>query len=218
MLLKSYQELEDDRNRELETEMFQKDKCAHCGIIKQHAGEGGYLPDGRWYHNWNCRTELVGAGKLFTAKISTWKRTVDFFTALGLMENTVLISVMRGNWRYLPKDAPIIKLNNLGPSIELHKETRAFEKGNETDPQKILEFQIRYSTLYVQQIGSYVNDNGTIGAEQELEYIKHLINSGKNVVLMCICKPGDFCHRVHLKEWFTLWPETMDNIVGELVL
>ena len=218
MKLKSKQEIVDVWNDELETGIFEKVKCANCGITKIHAGQGDFLPDGRWFHSWKCRIKLVGPGKLFTAKISNWKRIVEFFTTLGLIENTVLISAMRGNWRFLPKDAPVQKLKNLGPSIELHKETQTLLKRGVTDPQKLLAFQIRYSTLYVEQLGSYCNDDGTMGAEQELEYIKRLIESGKNVVLMCICKPGDFCHRVHLKEWFTLWPETWDNIVGELVL
>lgn len=218
MKIKSYQELEEDRERELSTGMFNLDNCAHCGITKNHAGEGGYLPDGRWFHNWNCRTELVGAGKLFTAKITKWKRVQDFFTALGLKNDTVLISVMRRTYRYLPKNHPIKKFENLGPDIDLHRETREFLKSEETDPQKILAFQIRYSTIYVEGLGSRSNDDGTMGGEQELEYIKRLIKGGKNVVLMCICDPDKFCHRHHLKEWFTLWPETQGNIVGELIL
>ena len=219
MKMKTYKELEDDRERELTTEMFNLDKCAHCGITKQHAGEGGYLPDGRWFHNWNCRTELVGAGKLFTAKITTWNKVVDFFTALRLTNDTVLISVMRRTWRYLPKDAPVKRFENLGPDTELFKETREFLlEDNEHDPERILQFQIRYSTLYVEGLGSHVNDDGTMGGEQELEYIKRLVKSGKNVVLMCICDPHEFCHRTHLKEWFSIWPETEGQIVGELIL
>ncbi len=218
MKLKSYQELEDDRNRELETDMFQHDKCAHCGITKQHAGEGGYLPDGRWFHNWNCRTELVGAGKLFTARINTWEKVEKFFTALGLINDTVLISVMRRTWRYIPLTAPIKRLERLGPPIELHEEAQKFIKSKEDDPKIILDFQIRYSTIYTSYLENYVQDDGTVGAEQELEHIKRLLQSGKNVVLMCLCKPFTFCHRIHLKHWFSQWPESFHRIVGELVL
>lgn len=220
MKLKTYQELENDREKELETGTFERVRCANldCGCCKASPGEGGYLPDGRWFHCWNCRTALVGAGKLFTAKITSWNNIVKFFTELGLIEETVLISVMRTNWRFLPKHAPIKHVPQLAPPIELRNETKSFYKTISPDHKELLAFQIRYSTIFVQYLEGWLNDDGTMGAEQELQDIIGLLRENKNVVLMCICDPFDFCHRIHLKEYLSQNPGIEERIVGELIL
>ena len=212
MKLKSYQELEEERKYEMELGAFVKVKCANCGITKQHPGEGGFLPDDRWFHCWNCRTALIGPGKLFTARITDWEKLVDFFTHTSLIEDTILISVMRRTWRFLPKEAPVLQMNNLGPSPKLHRETQAFMKSNKAELAKERAFQIRYSARYIHYLESGFGN-------QEIEYILRQLRAEKNVVLLCICdlKLKQFCHRLLLKEWLGTIPDIEKRIVGELV-
>lgn len=185
--------------------------CANCGCKKVTPNEGDYLPDGRWFHCWNCRKELVGPGKLFTAKITSWKKIQKFFEDLNLDEQTVLISVMRNTWRFLPKDAQVIKMENLGPPVPLFKETRKFFKsGDIEDRDKEIPFNIHYSVHYME----HLTNGKTI---QQLEYIKRLLDNEKNIVLMCICDPNAFCHRLHLKEYIAMKYGMENRIARELV-
>jgi len=147
--------------------------------------------------------------KLYTAKI------YDSLRISKAMPDAVQLCIQRRPWRYIRKDAGVIKFPALGPPLELHKYTqevlRIIEEGD-AEESEIVNFQTYYAAKYL----SYVILDDDIGDELS-EIRRYLIDLKRDVILECSCLAGQFCHRLLLYHLLIDW-HGLEFAGGELEL
>ena len=132
------------------------------------------------------------------------------------MPDAKQVCIQRRPWRYIRKDAEVIRFPTLGPPIELHRYAqevlRIIEEGG-ADESEIVNFQAYYAARYINYLSYKVTliDRDTIAKtpHAELQEVRrYLFDLKKDVVLECSCPAGQFCHRLllyHLLiDWFGL--------------
>ena len=126
------------------------------------------------------------------------------------MPDAKQICIQRRPWRYIRKDAEVIRFTALGPPVDLHNYTqkvlRIIEEGG-TIESEIVNFQTYYAAKYLSYIIIGIDDDGPPDGEiAEIRRLVDLLNM--DVILECSCEPGQFCHRLllyHLLiDWFGL--------------
>lgn len=146
-------------------------------------------------------------GKLYTARV------YDSLKIRKAMPDAVQVCVQRQPWRYIRKDAEVIRLPTLGPPIELHRYAqevlRIIEEGG-ADESEIVNFQAYYAAKYIRYLSYMVvlNDRELIGKtphDELLEVRNYLVNLKRDVILECSCAAGQFCHRLLLYHLLIDW-------------
>lgn len=101
--------------------------------------------------------------------------------------------------RYLPKYLDLekygfIHLPDIAPSVELLKEVKAYKDNGIFDEEL---FNSWFKPAYSKEIATFLR-------QKNLQIIKDLLESGTNVVAMCVCGKSskNICHRLVIGELF----------------
>ena len=145
--------------------------------------------------------------KLYTARI------YDSLHIRKAMPDAVQICVQRRPWRWIRKEAEVIKSPALGPPVELHKYAqevlRIIEEGG-ADESEIVNFQAYYAARYLNYLSYKValSDKDAIAKTPHVELQevrRYLFDLKKDVILECSCPAGQFCHRLLLYHLLINW-------------
>jgi len=133
--------------------------------------------------------------KLYTARV------YDSLKIRKAMPDAVQICIQRRPWRYIRKDAKVVRFTALGPPVDLHNDSQEFlehiRKYDWPFEPKALTFQTRYAARYLSYIILGIDEDGP--PEGEMNEIRQLLSELKrDVILECSCDAGQFCHRLLL--------------------
>lgn len=152
--------------------------------------------------------------KLYTARI------YDSLRIRRAMPDAVQLCIQRRPWRYIRKDAGVIKFPALGPQLNLHRETREFLARVEAEgasESEVLDFQMRYAARYLTYVITGNDDVNGQTADELMEINRYLQDLKRDVILECSCDAGQFCHRLLLYHLLIDWIGE-EFAGGELVL
>jgi len=138
--------------------------------------------------------------KLYTARV------YDSLKIRRAMPDARQICIQKRPWRYIRKDAEVIRFPALGPPKYLHKYTqevlRIIEEGGAAESE-IVDFQTHYAAKYLSYIILGIDDDGP--PDGEIAEIRSLLCEKGDVVLECSCDAGQFCHRLLLYHLLIDW-------------
>jgi len=141
--------------------------------------------------------------KLYTAKI------YDSLRIHKAMPDAVQICIQRRPWRWIRKDAGVIKSPALGPPLDLHKDTREFLKRFQSwegvAESEVVDFQTRYAARYLSHILVGSDDDRPLDEDELMEIRRYLFGLKRDVILECSCNAGQFCHRLLLYHLLIGW-------------
>jgi len=138
--------------------------------------------------------------KLYTARI------YDSLKIRKAMPDAKQVCIQRRPWRYIRKDAEVIRFTALGPPVDLHKDTQEFLKRAEkwgVLESETLTFQTRYAAKYLSYIIIGIDDDGP--PDGEIAEIRSFLCENGDVILECSCAVGQFCHRLLLYHLLIDW-------------
>jgi len=141
--------------------------------------------------------------KLYTAKV------YDSLKIRKMMPDAKQICIQRQPWRYIRKDAKVIRFTALGPPKALHKyaqEVLRIIKEGGADESEIVNFQTYYAAKYLSYVIVGIDEDGP--PDGEIAEIRSFLCENGDVILECSCDARQFCHRLllyHLLiDWFGL--------------
>ena len=147
--------------------------------------------------------------KLYTASVRDIKMMKKKLEDEDLTDTTKLVCIMRNPWGFVKQLDGVVQLKELGPPMWLHRITQKLRKQegfNGSDLETM--HQAFYSVSYIEYLENgelqEYSGNGDKEASpyQSYKWILNMLREQeKNVILMCICPPGKFCHRLLLYNW-----------------
>lgn len=147
--------------------------------------------------------------KLYTASVRDIKKMKQKLEDEDLMDTTKLVCIMRNPWGFIKQLDDVVQLKHLGPPMWLHRMSQKLIKQDgfkDSDLETM--HQAFYSVSYIEYL-----ENGELQSCSELDtpegnpyqsykWIMNMLQEQeKNVIIMCVCSPGNFCHRLLLYNW-----------------